>query len=467
MNEEFDVSKKDLLFASPYYFIHEIFGYRTDGIHGRMIDFFMDNKNSLVLAPRGHGKSKILQGIITWMIVNDPNKRVILVSDTDTKAQMFLRTIKSTIDNSPVLKEFYGKLQGDRWTDHAITIEGRNEIHTEPSLLSVGAGSGSVTGMHCDELFIDDIVSFDSSRGEMQRARIKDWYRTTLLPVLLSTGGISIAGTRYHYSDFYDLIISELEYPTRIFSAINEDGTALCEWLVPLNNKVSPSGKVLEKGLLSIKKDLGSVIFALQYSNDVSLLKEGNIFQNRYMQYYDGIFFEEGKVFVQRDNFRTEIKKIHIGGDLAISQQDSAAYSAFITVGMGEDHKLYVLDVVREKLTFSGQKEAILKLVDKWSPASTRLEAVAYQVALVQELQALGGLKIVPIYPTRDKVSRANQITGWFENSNIYFLKNSMVDLVDELLLFPDGTFKDQVDALVFAIDGFKKGGSEVLSITF
>jgi predicted phage terminase large subunit-like protein len=465
MTESFDVSVKDLLKASPYYFIREVFGYRVDGIHGRMIDFFMGNKYSLVLAPRGHGKSKIMQGIITWMIVNDPNRRVILVSDTDTKAQMFLRTIKSTIENSAVLKEFYGDLKGDRWTDHSMVIAGRNEIHTEPSLLSVGAGSGAVTGMHCDSLFIDDIVSFDSSRGETQRARIKDWYRTTLLPVLLATGDISIAGTRYHYSDFYDLIKEELEYPTEIFSAINEDGTALCEWLVPLHDEISPSGKIVKLGLISIKKALGRIIFALQYSNDVRLLKEGNIFRDKYIQYYDGIFFDDGKIFVQRGDFRTEIKKIHIGGDLAISQQDTAAYCAFIAVGMGEDHKLYVLEVVRDKLTFSQQKKAILKLVEKWKPMSTRLEAVGYQAALVQEMQAEGGMKVVPIFPTRDKVSRANQITGWFENSNIYILKNAMSDLVDELLLFPDGTYKDQVDALVFAINGFKTPGSEMVVI--
>lgn len=465
MTESFDVPVDQLLRYSPYYFIREVFGYRVDGIHGRMIDFISDNKYSLVLAPRGHGKSKVMQGFITWLIVNDPNTRIILVSDTDTKAQMFLRTIKSTIENSEILREFYGDLKGERWTDHAISLNGRTEIHTEPTLLSIGAGSGSATGMHCNYLFVDDLVSFDSSRSELQRDRTKDWYRTTLLPVLLSSGSITITGTRYHYSDFYDLVISDLEYPTMILPAINADGSALCDWLVPLKDRIGKGGKVLEKGLLSIKKDLGSVIFALQFLNNTDLLKEGNIFQSKYIQYYDGIFFEDGKVFIQRENFRTEIKKIHIGVDLAISQQDTAAYTAIIVVGMGEDNKLYVLDVIRKHLTFHQQKDAILQMVGKWSPNSTRVEAVAYQAAMVQELQAMGGLKIVAINPTRDKVSRAHQITGWFENGNIYFLK-SMVDLVDELLLFPDGVFKDQVDALVFAIDGFKTPGSEMVVIS-
>ena len=469
MAESFDAPVDGLLKNSCHYFIREVFGYRVDGIHGQMIDFILDNKNSLILAPRGHGKSKIMQGVITWKIVNNPDMRVIIVSDTDAKAQAFLRTIKATIENSQILKDFYGDLKGDRWTDHALTIAGRTEIHTEPSLLSIGAGSGSATGFHGDELFVDDIINFDSSRGQVQRDRIKDWYRTTLLPVLLSRGNLTLVGTRYHYDDFYDLIIDQLEYPTLILPAINDDGTALCEWLVPMYDKVSSSGKIIEKGLLSIKKDLGTTIFALQYSNNVDLLKEGNIFQNKYIQYYDGIIREEGKVFVQRDRFKTEIKTIHLGVDLAISQSDSAAYTVILVVGRAEDNKLYVLEVVRGKFTFQQQKDAILRTVGKWSPNSTRVEAVAYQAAMVQELRAMGGLKIVAINPTHDKVARANQITGFFENGNIYFLKNQ-VDLIDELLLFPDGVYKDQVDALVFSIDGFKSfkmatGGMVVLSL--
>lgn len=466
MTESFDVSVKDLLRNSPHYFIHEVYGFRVDGIHGRMIDFFLNNKFALALAPRGHGKSKIIQGIITWYIVNNPNMRIILVSDTDTKAQAFLRTIKSTIENSQVLKDFYGDLQGDRWTDHALIIAGRTEIHTEPSLLSVGAGSGSVTGFHCDKLFIDDIVSFDSSRGELQRGRIKDWYRTTLLPVLLASGDISIAGTRYHYSDFYNLIINDLEYPTLIMPAINPDGSALCEWLVPLEDRIGKNGKIAEKGLLSIKKDLGSIIFALQYLNNTDLLREGNIFKYEWIRFYDNLTFDDGKIFVQRGSFRTEIKKVILGCDLAISKKDSADYTVITAVGQGEDRKLYVLDIAIGRLSFQQQKTTIRAMVDRWSPAQTIVESVAYQAVMIEELRAEGGLKIVPYKTVTDKVSRAMGISGHFENSNIFFRKNVMMDHIDSLLLFPDASHDDFVDSLGFAISGFKTAASEMVVIS-
>lgn len=465
MTDSFDVSVKDLLRASPYYFIREVFHYRVDGIHGRMIDFFMGNKNSLVLAPRGHGKSKILQGIITWMIVNDPNKRVIIVSNTDTKAKMFLRTIKSTIENSDILRDFYGDLTGDRWTDHSLTIAGRTEIHTEPSLLSVGAGSGAVTGMHCDELMIDDLIDYDSSRVETQRERMKDWYKTTLLPVLLSSGGISIAGTRYHYSDFYDMVINHLEYPILILPAINPDGSALCPWLVPLEDKASPSGKLLEKGLLSIKKDLGRIIFSLQYLNDVSLLKEGNIFRWEWIKFYDALTFDDGKVFVQRDTLKTEIRKVFLGVDPAISKKDSADYTVVVAVGMAEDSRIYVLDVASGHFSYQQQKSTIRAMVDRWNPVQTIIESVGYQAALIDDLKSEGGLKIKDFKTTTDKVSRAMGISGWFENGNIYFRKDIMNDHIDSLLIFPDGQHDDFCDALGFAISGFKSASSEMVVI--
>lgn len=466
MSDSLDISISQLLRGSPHYFIREVFGYRTDGIHGQMIDFFLDNKFSLVLAPRGHGKSKILQGIITWKIVNSPDTRIIIVSNTDTKAKMFLRTIKSTIENSEVLRDFYPPLVGDRWTDHSLSIAGRTKIHTEPSLLSVGAGSGAVTGMHCDELMIDDLIDYDSSRVAMQRERMKEWYRITLLPVLLSSGSISIAGTRYFYSDFYEMVINELEYPTLILPAINSDGSALCPWLVPLEDKVSPSGKVLEKGLLSIKKDLGRIIFSLQYLNDASLLKEGNIFRWEWMKFYDSLTFEGGKVFVQRGTFKTEIKKIYVSADLAISQKTTADYTVVMAIGMGEDSKLYVLDYSRGHYTFKQQQTVIEGMVNRWDPVGTIVESVAYQEAMIQQLREIGGLRVTPYKTTTDKVSRAMAISGWWENGNIYLRKDIMNDIVDELLLFPDGPHDDCVDCLGFGISGFKTGASEMVVIS-
>ena len=463
MTESFDVPVESLLRNSPDYFINTIFDYLILPHHQNILEHIKTNQRSLDLAPRGTGKSRMLIGYAAWYAINNPDKRVLYLSDTDAHAMRFLATIKNTIESSDLLRSVYGDLRDPKkWTEHEIVFKTRTKVFTEANITAYGISSGGVTGGHYELIAMDDICNFISSLSDGQREKDKNWIKTTLLPTAMPGCKIHAIGTRYHYSDVWEEII-KLGFDTNIQKAEKDDGTSIWDKVLPLHDRYENGIKIT--GLDTIKGDLGRIIYNLQYMNDTALLMEGNIFQNKYIQYYDGIIREEGKVFVQRSSFRTEIKVIHLGVDLAISQSDSAAYTVILVVGMGEDHKLYVLEVVRGKFTFQQQKDAILKTVGKWSPNSTRVEAVAYQAAMVQELQAIGGLKIVAINPTRDKVSRAHQITGWFENGNIYFLK-SMVDLVDELLLFPDGVFKDQVDALVFAIDGFKTPGSEMVVIS-
>ena len=452
----------DLLRYSAPYFIHEVFGYRVDGMHMNILDHVQNNRFTLDLAPRGHGKSRMIIGYFTWLAVNNPDIRILICSDTDMHAQNFLRTIKNTIENSDLIKEHYGNLVGNRWTDHVIELKGRNQIYTEGTITAVGAMSGAATGLHFDVIGCDDLANFDNSRSELQRERMKTWFRTTLLPTLMSDGSVHIVGTRYHFADLYQMVIEELKYDTNILPAIQDDGTALCRWLQPLEDIVDEKGEMVKKGLLSIKNDLGSVIFGLQYQNNVDLLKEGNIFKWEWIRYYDEIIHSDGEVYVRRGDPKVKILKKFLGVDLAISEKDTADYTVITCVGQGEDKKLYVLDVERGHWTFQRQKDEIIKMVGKWNPDRTIVESVAYQKAMVEELKSMGGLKIQDVTPTRDKVSRANMVTGWFENGNIFFGRG-MSGLVDELLLFPDGSHDDQVDSLCYAINGFKMGVSAVV----
>lgn len=462
-----DINKipvKELLKSSPFYFANKIFGYRVDGAHGEILQHIIDEKYGLTLVARGHGKSKMLQSYLTFLAVNNPDMRIILVSDTDTKAVAFLRTIKQVIESSPILKEHYPNLIGKQWTDHAIEIAGRTQIFTEPTIMAVGSGSGAATGLHCDYLALDDLVSFDSSRSELQRDRTKDWFRTTLQPVLMATGSISVVGTRYHGNDFYDMLINDLHYKTLILPAITDE-KALIPWLVPYENKLNETGELIQKGLKTIREELGSVIFSLQYQNDVSLLNENNIIQPDYIQYYQDIEWKDNKLYVNNMGSSIKIGKIIMGVDPAISEKEKADFTAMVIVGKGSDGNFYVLDTLNKHLTFNKQIESIKYLAAKWQINQTNIENVGYQEALIQELKRKGGLKINPIKPTRDKVARLNMVSGFFESHKVHFDKKNMNQIINQLLTFT-GEGKDHddlVDACVYSLWGFRSTGSGML----
>lgn len=464
-----EIDIKSLLVHSPEYFINKVFSYRTDGCHGQMLDFLIDAKYGMLLCPRGHGKSKMAQGLVAWLAINNPNIRIIIVSDTDTKARLFLTTIKNILEYSPIIKKYYGdNVIGSPWTENAITIAGRTQIHTEPTILSAGAGSGKITGMHADVILCDDIESFDSARSELQRGRLQDWYKTTLSPVILSSGKIIVCGTRYHFADIYSMLESEFSFDKLILPAIDKEGRALCEWLIPLNDKFDEKGKLKIKGLSTIKAELGSVIYSLQYNNDTTLLAAGTIFKYEDFRFYNRVIFEDNNIYIELlDGSRELLKRIVIGIDLAISEKQTADYTAMMIMGKTEKGNIYVLDYINQRLTFNKQLHLIENLVDKWEPNEVVIEQVAYQAAMIDELRRRGGLKIIPITPTRDKIARSYLVSGMVESRLVYFKQKGHTDVTDNLTIFPDGTHDDITDAFVYGLGRMKHGTVAPISMSF
>ena len=418
-------------------FIKRIFGYKTTEPHLKILEHYEQCQETLDLAPRGCGKTRIGNiGFVTWKVLNDPDLRILIISDTDTHAVRFLGTIKVILEQHPLIKQYYGNPKSSKWTDHELILGTRSQIFTEASISAMGMYSGAVTTGHYDIIIADDLINFDNSRTEGQRERSKEWFKTTLLPTLLPGGEIHCLGTRYHYNDLWQMVIDDLGYDTQIQRAIKEDGTSIWEAHMPLKDK-TVNGRTIE-GLETKRRRGGSIIFSLQYQNDVQLMKEGSIFRYDWFQFYDAI---------------PENLAMYMGVDPMISQKDTADYFVIVVVGLTANGDVYVLDVLRERLTFDQQVHAIKRKHDEWKPRVTGIEKVAYQEALVQHIRSTyPALRLKGIATVKDKVSRAYMRSGLFENGKV-FVRRGMHLFIDELVLFPDGRYDDQFDAFDFAME--------------
>ncbi|KPJ59670.1 MAG: hypothetical protein AMJ46_09970 [Latescibacteria bacterium DG_63] len=82
-----------------------VLGYEVKPFHLAMIRFQSRCKDScLQLAPRGYGKTTVLT--ITRAvheIVKDPNVRILIASNTQLQAEVFLREIKFHLQHNPLL----------------------------------------------------------------------------------------------------------------------------------------------------------------------------------------------------------------------------------------------------------------------------------------------------------------------------------------------------------------------------
>lgn len=144
--------------------------------------------------------------------------------------------------------------------------------------------------------------------------------------------------------------------------------------------------------------------------------------------------------------------RIGMGVDLAISKSETADFTAIAIVGYDPDSgRRYVLDVWRGKVGFHDVVATIRQYAEKWKPQRINIEAVQYQVAVVQDLLRKTSLPVKAIKPDRDKVTRFHGLLARYEQLLVTHVTNLDPEFERELLSFPIGAHDDIVDALVYA----------------
>lgn len=169
------------------------------------------SKRELRLMPRGCYKSTIFTvGAALYILVRDPDARILLYSGKEQNAKNFLHEIKKHMTQNAKFRSCFGKWDegADTWTMTSIVIGRRRRPRKEPSILAIGKGS-EITSLHFDVALVDDIVTRDdrdssTAREETQRA-IRD-----LESIMDPDSVVSLVGTHWHYDDTYMWIRREL-----------------------------------------------------------------------------------------------------------------------------------------------------------------------------------------------------------------------------------------------------------------
>lgn len=450
-------------FETAYYTVCKYITCRTlQPLHASIIHNVSDNQASMDLAPRGHGKSTIgdVDFCITKVLRN-PDIRIMIGSKTQTQASAFLKEIRTHFEQNVNLTRIFGDWKKSRdnvWNDKEFTVNRRTVIKKEATVSALGA-SGAVVSKHFDIIIGDDLVGFENARTEAQRKVLKEWFYSSLYPTLEPDGEIHILGTRYSPMDLYEDLIKSKNYKVNVQQAITiKDGQEVSLW----ESKFS-----LEK-LRSIREEAGLIIFNMQYQNNTELAK-GKIFKYKYFKH-----FEEYEVDYALNRVRVKVLdaqgvpfwipvRIYMGADLAISEDETSNNDYFVltVIGVDKNKNVYVLDYLKERLSFNAQLNAILDYGRNKFPMVERIgvETVQYQKSLAQEIRRLSLLPVINIQTSKDKVTRAMRRSALFENGKVWF-RIGMDDLEECLLLFPEVDHDDLFDGLDFALTVADQGNS-------
>jgi hypothetical protein len=251
----------------------ELLEYQVAKHHQKILDYIRrdNNDRSLILAPRGAGKSSIVSIVfVLWLLLNNPDLRILIVSNSQSQATGFLREIKQHCEQNRKLSFLFGNMIGNKWSEIEINLGTKKTVSKEANVSAYGI-FGALIGKHFDVIIMDDIVDQEIANSPTQRTKLEAWVNMTLMPMLEPKGKIIVIGTRYHTSDLYGKLVKNRYKDSHIrIKAIDENGNSYWPNYFPIDI------------LNEIKDEIGSLVFEAQYQNNPHDL-HGGIFKPQWL----------------------------------------------------------------------------------------------------------------------------------------------------------------------------------------
>lgn len=423
---------------------------RLGGSTGRRLIFSM--------APQ-EGKSERVSYIyVLWLLIQDPNRRVAVISYADGLARRWGRKIRNCIREHP---EFGLLIDPTTGAQNEWKLDGY-----DGGVITVGIEAG-LTGRAVDVMIIDDPIK-DAKQADsiLWREMCKGWWEATASSRLSSTAVVVLIMTRWHVDDLAGWLMAE--YPES-WHVINlpaqadhkpEAGEIDVLGRLPGEFMVSARGRT-EKDWKQRQRDAGSRAWNALYQGRPSPA-EGGVFKTEWWR------FSPGPQTVEQPDGTRHV----LGCDQVITSWDMTFKDT-----KGSDY------VVGQVWGRRGTRAILLYQVrGRWSFTATLTEFVALAVMFPQarahlvEDKANGPAVIasirekvagvIAINPTESKLARANAVAPYVEAGDVELppmLGNPWVaGLIAEAANFPQVTHDDQVDTLSQALSWLQLGSHSI-----
>lgn len=391
----------------------------------------------VIVAFRGCGKSTIVTTAYPlWAIIGPMQRKcIVLVSQTQQQAQQHLRNLRIELESNELFRNDFGPLEeeANEW--------GVTSLHLPKFNARIVAVSrdqsirGFRSGPHRPDLIIsDDVEDMSSVKTREGRDKTHRWFTSEIIPL----------GTPHTRYVTVGNLLHEDSLLMRIRDSFNEGDPSQRFLSYP----IAENGQSLWPGMYPdmaaiqrMEKRVGNrVSWQREYMLNI-VPDEDQIIHPEMIHYYDEI-----PDFPYRYG---------VGVDLAISQKDSADYTAIVRFKLIEHNNemyFYVLPhPVNRRMDFPDTINALKVEAAKSSYTKFYIENVGYQNAVSQTLRQQN-INAVGVTPQGDKRARLNVAANYIKTGLVLFPRHGCEDLLEQMTGFGIEKHDDLVDAFTIVI---------------
>lgn len=157
------------------------------------------DRQLLLMAFRNSGKSTLVGLFAAWLLLENPNLRILVLAADLSLARKMVRNVKRVIERHPLTLHLKPK-RADQWASEQFTVNRPLELR-DPSMLARGIGA-NVTGSRADIILCDDVEVPNTSDTAAKRLDLRT--RLSEIEYVLVPGGLQLyVGTPHTYYTIY------------------------------------------------------------------------------------------------------------------------------------------------------------------------------------------------------------------------------------------------------------------------
>lgn len=320
----------------------------------------------------------------------------------------------------------------------------KNKIKFGGNRYSTSVG-GTLTGFHGHILIVDDPLNPQQAVSEKELDNVNRWMEHTL-PTRKTEKAISpmvLVMQRLSQQDPTGRILEKKKKNVKHICLPGEIRN-YGQYLKPkeLENKYQDGlldpARLSWEVLADLEVDLGQYGFA------------GQIGQNPTPP-GGGMFKVDHMPVMERMSSETNVMQTVRYWDKA-GTQGGGAYTAGVKISIWQSGKFIIRDVVRGQWA-AEEREDIIRVTAEADGTNVRIGieqegGSGGKESAQATIRNLAGFSVIADRPTGDKVFRADPFSVQVNNGNVFILKGEWNKVfLDELEMFPNGLYKDQVDA--------------------